>query len=145
MPSKPKRIAIVVSDFNDEITGRMEAVALQAARRMGAKVAKVVHVPGAYDIPIMASALAGRKDIDAVACLGAVVKGETKHDELICHACAHALTRISLKTGKPVALGVIGPGVTHPQAVSRADGYARRAVEGAIRLLDALDEAKKRD
>ncbi len=142
MPTSPKRIAIVVSDFNDEITGRMEAVALRTAKAAGAKVVKVVHVPGAFDIPIIAFALAGRKDVDAVACLGAVVKGETLHDELICRQCARALVKIMLKTGKPVALGVIGPGVTHSQAVSRADGYARRSVEAALRLIDAIKEAK---
>lgn len=141
MPKSSKRIALVVSDFNDEITGRMEAVAIQTAKEAGATVVKCIHVPGAFDIPIIVSELAEREDIDAIASLGCVIKGETGHDELICKQTARALMDISLQTGVPVTLGVMGPGVTHAQAQARADGYAKRAVEAALRLVDAMNEA----
>jgi 6,7-dimethyl-8-ribityllumazine synthase len=138
-----KRIALVVSDFNDEITSRMEAQALQAAKQAGAQVVKIIHVPGAFDIPIAAAALARRPDVDAVATLGAVIKGETKHDEIVVRECARSLSAISIRANKPVSLGVIGPGATHAQAQARADEYAQRSVNSVLLLISSLKEARK--
>lgn len=138
----PKSIAIVVSDFNDEITGRMLAQALEEAKKEGANVVKVMHVPGAFDIPLVTAELLERGDVQAVVTLGAVIKGETEHDELVVHECARALTRLGLQHKKPVSLGIIGPGATHAQASARSDEYARRAMRAAIKLIDAAKEAR---
>ena len=138
-----KSIAIVVSDFNDEITGRMLAQALEEAKAAGAHVAKVVHVPGAFDMPLVVAELLERGDVQAVATLGAVIKGDTHHDDAVVQACAHALARSSIHYKKPVSLGIIGPGATHAQATARADEYARRAVRAALRLIDAAKEARE--
>lgn len=134
-------LAFVVSEFNAEITLEMEKKAVEIAQENNAQVAKIVHVPGAYDIPLVASALAMRDDIDAIVCLGAIIKGETKHDEIIAVAVAKSLAEISIEFSKPVTLGVIGPGATYEQAQARAHDYAKRAVVCAVVLLKALEEA----
>jgi 6,7-dimethyl-8-ribityllumazine synthase len=120
---------------------------LQKARShanfLGAEVRAIVKSPGSYDAPILASELANRKDIDAVVMLGAIVQGETKHDEIIAHQVARKLLDISLQHRKPVTLGVIGPGATRAQALERAEEYARRAVEAAVKLVKRLKEIRK--
>src|SRR3989338_11487791 len=110
MKGKQGAIGIVVSQFNGEITGRMLEEAKRAAEKRGAKVLAVVSVPGAYEIPLAAKKLLARTDISAVAAVGAVITGETKHDEAIMHAICASLLAVSLEAGKPVGLGIIGPG-----------------------------------
>lgn len=141
--NSPKSIAIVVSDFNDEITGRMLAQALDEARAAGAVVVKTVHVPGAFDMPLIVAGLLEHGDVQAVVTLGAVIKGDTQHDDAVVQACTHALVRLSLQYKKPVSLGIIGPGATHAQASARSDEYARRAVRAAIKLIDAARDARE--
>jgi len=138
-----KSIAIVVSDFNDEITGRMLARAESEAKSAGAKLVKTVHVPGAMDIPLIAALLMDREDIDAIVALGCVIKGETGHDELVTNTCAKQLSDLSIEFAKPVGFGVIGPQATHAQAQARAEEYAKRAVQAALRLLAAQQEAQE--
>lgn len=136
------RLGLVVSDFNDAITSRMESSALLAADDHGARVARTLHVVGAFDIPLIADLLAARPDIDGIVALGAVVKGDTGHDRLVTEACARALADISLRRGKPVALGVIGPDCSESQADARAEEYGRRAVEAALKSVRAAREAR---
>ncbi|VVB56983.1 6,7-dimethyl-8-ribityllumazine synthase [uncultured archaeon] len=143
LSKQPKAIAMAVADFNDEITGRMLAQAQEEAKKSGAEVVKTVHVPGAYDLPLIVATLLEREDIDAAVALGAVVKGETGHDEVVVSTCAKQLSDLSIEFGKPVGMGIIGPGVTHAQAQARADEYARRAVQAALKLVDALAEAQE--
>lgn len=124
-------VALVVSRFNEEITSRMLAVAREKAASMGLSVAQVRTVPGAYDMPVVVDALLGRGDIDAVVALGAIVRGQTKHDEAIAHAAFSALAEISVRRGKPVGLGISGPGMHERQAYARIRPVAERAVEAA--------------
>ncbi len=138
-----KSIAIVVSDFNDDITGRMLAQALEEAKATGAHVVKMMHVPGAFDMPLIVAELLERGDVQAVVTLGAVIKGDTQHDDAVVQACTHALVRASLHYKKPVSLGIIGPGATHAQASARSDEYARRAVQAALKLIDAAKDARE--
>jgi 6,7-dimethyl-8-ribityllumazine synthase len=141
--NEKKSLAIAVADFNSEITERMAAQAEKEAKSRGAEVKKIVHVPGAYDLPIVVASLLARKDIDAVVALGAIIKGETKHDEVIGSATSNQLCYLSIKYKKPVGMGIIGPGATHAQAQARADEYAQRAVKAALQLIDAKKEAEK--
>ena len=104
-------IAIVVSEFNEEITSRMLEVAKEKANSMQLTVSHVCMVPGAYDMPIVVDRLLQNQNIDGVATLGAIIKGQTKHDEVISHAAAQSLTDLSLKYQKPVSLGISGPGM----------------------------------
>ena len=138
-----KKIAIVLSEFNFEITSSMLEEAKKITTDDGAQIVKIVQVPGAYDMPLAAKKLAGRKDVDAVVALGAIIKGGTKHDEVIAIACTKSLCEISLEFEKPVALGVIGPGATYAQAQERAKDYAKRAVRSALVMIEALKEAKE--
>jgi len=132
---KSTTIGIVASEFNSEITGKMLAHALIIAKKNGITITKTIRVPGAYDAPLAAKKLLARRDIDAVAVLGAIIKGETKHDELIAASLANALTLLSLKFEKPVTLGVIGPGASYAKAKARAKEYAERAILGAKKLV----------
>jgi len=136
MARKKIRIGIVASQFNLEITAPMLSEAVAEAGRKGAIVAAVAEVPGAYEIPFAASRLLARKDIDCVATVGAVIKGETKHDEAIMHAICAELLRLSVQFRKPVGLGISGPGQSEEQARARIKDYAHRAIRSAIAMCD---------
>ncbi len=141
--SNSKSIAIAVADFNDDITARMLAQAEDEAKKNSAHIVKVIHVPGAYDLPLIVATLLERDDVEAVVALGAVIKGETDHDKVIVKICAKQLSDLAIETNKPVGMGIIGPGATHAQAQARADEYARRAVSAALRVIDAQMEAEE--
>jgi len=132
------RIGIVVSEFNKEITGRMLEAAKKCAKKNGAQVVDVVAVPGAYDAPLAAKQMLVRNDVDAIVAIGCVLKGETKHDEVIMNSVASALTLLSLQFNKPVALGISGPGINEKQAKARIDEYAKRSVIAAIKMVGVL-------
>ncbi|HKZ47546.1 MAG TPA: 6,7-dimethyl-8-ribityllumazine synthase, partial [Thermoplasmata archaeon] len=110
------RLAVVVARFNEAITSKMRDLAVAHAERKGAEVVAVVEVPGTMEVPLALSRLLAREDVDAVVALGAVVQGETKHDEVILHAVAAEVARLSVSSGKPVGFGITGPGMTWEQA-----------------------------
>ena len=85
-------IAIVVSDFNNKVTSRMHKVALEKAKELKLNVKYECKVPGVFDMPLIIDTLLQKKEIDAVVTLGAIIKGQTKHDEVIADIVA---TRIS--------------------------------------------------
>ncbi|MCX8195188.1 MAG: 6,7-dimethyl-8-ribityllumazine synthase [Candidatus Micrarchaeota archaeon] len=136
MKKKRIRMGIVASQFNLEITAPMLSEAIEEAKRKGAEVKAVLEVPGAYEVPFAASILMARKDIDCVAAVGAVIKGETKHDETIMQAVCNELLRLSSHYKKPVGLGISGPGQSEEQARARIKDYAHRAVRAAIRMCE---------
>jgi 6,7-dimethyl-8-ribityllumazine synthase len=128
------KIGLVVSEFNYDITKIMEEKALSHAIFLNAEVPIVFKVPGVFDSPFAVSKLLKLDYIDAVVVLGAVIQGETKHDELVANQAARVLLDLSQKYEKPVALGIIGPGASRMQAMERAEEYSRRAVEAAVKL-----------
>lgn len=130
-------LGLVVASYHGPITEQMEESALEAAETRGASVVQTVRVPGAYDVPLAADRLARQEDVDAVAVLGAIVTGDTDHDQVIGQAAADGLTRVSLERDKPVAFGVSGPGQTAAEAADRVDKGAE-AVESAVDLVEAL-------
>jgi len=136
-------IAIVVSEFNEEVTSRMLAIAKEKADLMKLKITHISMVPGAYDMPIIVDSLLNKKDIDAVVTLGAIIKGQTKHDEVISHAAAKALTDLSLKYQKPVSLGISGPGMQERHAYARIRPVAERAVEAVVKISEELKRIQK--
>jgi len=136
-------IAIIVSEFNEEVTSRMLEVAKEKANLMKLKISYVSMVPGAYDMPIIVDSLLKQKDIDAVVTLGAIIKGQTKHDEVISHAAAKALTDLSLKYQKPVSLGITGPGMQERHAYARIRPVAERAVEAVVKISNELKRIQK--
>jgi 6,7-dimethyl-8-ribityllumazine synthase len=135
----------VVAEFNYDITQLMLQKAIDHAKFLGAEVVYVVKVPGVYDIPIVLKDLVAKEEVDAVVTLGAVIQGATKHDEVVAHQATRKILDISVESGKPITLGVIGPGANRLQALERVEEYARRAVEAAVKLAKRkklLKEAK---
>lgn len=131
------KIALVVADFNSEVTHQMLGRAIAHAGELGAKVSHVVHVPGVFDMGPIVKRLLGRDDVDGVVMIGAVIKGETLHDELISHIAARIGADLSLQFDKPVGLGITGPGMMTGQAIDRIDN-ARFAVEAVIKVFNQL-------
>lgn len=136
-------IAIVVSEFNEEVTSRMLSVAQEKANLMKLKISYTCMVPGAYDMPIIVDSLLQKKDVDAVVTLGAIIKGQTKHDEVISHSTAKTLTELSLKYHKPVSLGISGPGMQERHAYARIRPVAERAVEAVVKIYDEIKRIDK--
>ena len=136
------RLGFVVAQFNKEspVTHEMAEVARERARERDARVVETIEVPGSYDTPLAADRLARREEVDAVVALGAIIAGDTDHDQVIADAATQGLTDVSLDRDTPVALGIIGPGMSHDEARARVD-HGATAVDSAIDMTDALEEA----
>jgi 6,7-dimethyl-8-ribityllumazine synthase len=115
------KFAIVVSRFNDFVTGRLLGGALDALERTGASDTDVliIKVPGSFEIPLIAKKLALSKKYDAIICLGTLIRGDTPHFEYISSEVAKGVAAVSLETGTPVAFGVLTAD-TVEQAIDRA-------------------------
>ena len=137
------RLAIVVSEFNYDVTKIMAEKALEHARFLGARVSILAWSPGTFDTPYIVAKVIARSDVDAIAVLGAVIEGETEHDEVVAHQAARKLLDLGVEYGKPVALGIIGPGASRMQALERAEEYAKRAVEAAIKSAKRLKQLEQ--
>jgi len=135
-------IAIVVSEFNEDVTSRMLSVAQEKANSMKLKIIHTSHVLGVYDMPVVIDKLLNKKDVDGVVTLGAVITGQTKHDEIISHATAKSLSDLSLKYQKPVSLGIIGPALQEKHAHARIRPVAEHAIEAAERTFNELKRIK---
>ena len=130
-----EKIAIVVSQFNSEITSKMEKKAVEHAKKIGAEVVKIVNVPGAFEIPFAVKKLLEDRNIKGVVTIGTIIKGDTNHDEVIAHAIAKKLLDLSVEYKKPVSLGISGPNITWQQSEKRIDEYATRAVESVVKMM----------
>ncbi|MGA1792704.1 MAG: 6,7-dimethyl-8-ribityllumazine synthase [Thermoplasmatota archaeon] len=128
------RLGFVVSEYNFDITMMMLERAKAHAEFLGCEIGEQVTVPGVYDMPFALKKLITRDDIDGVVSLGAVIEGETDHDEVVMQHAARKIIDISLEFGKPVGLGITGPGMTRGQAQARIDN-ARSAVEACVKLI----------
>jgi len=135
------RVAIVVSRFNELVTERLLAGAVDTFRRHGLADDKiiVVHVPGSFEIPLPAKRLAESGQFSAVVCLGAVIQGETSHHEYINHPMASAIMQVSLSSGVPVTFGVL---TCHSmdQALDRAGGKAgNKGIEASLAAIEMIN------
>jgi len=133
----------VVSEFNQEVTSRMLSVAQEKANSMKLKIVYVCKVPGVFDMPIIVDALLKKKDVDGVVTLGAIIKGQTKHDEVISHSTAKSFTDLSIKYQKPVSLGISGPGMQERHAYARIRPVAEHAVEAVVKISKELQRIQK--
>lgn len=133
----------MVSEFNQEVTSRMLSVAQEKAKTLKLKIIYTCLVPGTYDMPIIVNALLQKKNVDGVVTLGAIIKGQTKHDEIIAHSAANALTKLSIKYQKPVSLGISGPGMQERHAYARIRPVAERAVEAIVKITKELERIKE--
>lgn len=134
------KIAFVVAEFNSEVTLPMEESARRHAASLGVEVARVIRVPGVYDMGPVVKALLEKKEIEGVVMIGAVIKGETDHHEIIAHAIAQAGIRLAIEFDKPVGLAITGPG-SDDQAAARID-YAKNGVEAVVRVARVLKEIR---
>ncbi len=132
------KLGICASEFNWDIVGPMVEFAKQHASFLEAEVRAEILVPGVYDLPLAVKKLVERNDIDAVAALGAVIEGDTEHDEIIMQHATRKLIDLAVQSGKPVTLGISGPGMTRIQALERVNDYAKRAVEAAVKMAKRL-------
>ncbi|MEM9824902.1 MAG: 6,7-dimethyl-8-ribityllumazine synthase [Bacteroidota bacterium] len=131
------QIGIVVSDWNHEITHSLYEGCYDTLVKHGMEEdrIKTIQVPGAFELPIGAKMLAGQHKLDAVICLGCVIKGETAHNEYINHAVASGLTNMGIVSGKPFIYGVLTPN-DEQQAKDRAGGkYGNKGVEAAVTAI----------
>jgi 6,7-dimethyl-8-ribityllumazine synthase len=136
------KIGIVVADFNSEVTHPMLRCAIEHATSLKAEITHTAHVFGIYDMPTVVKRMLERRDIDGVVMIGAVIKGETLHDEVIAHAIANIAAQLSVQFDKPVALGITGPGMTDEQAAARIEN-ASNAVAAIVQVHKVLDELAK--
>ena len=132
------RFAIVVSQYNDFVTERLQAGALAALAAAGVASddVMVVHVPGAFEIPIAAQHVAETGRFDAIVCLGCVIRGATPHFEYIASAVANGLTAASAATGIPMAFGVLTTNSVE-EAIERAgEGDGNKGREAALAAVE---------
>ena len=142
-----RTIGIVVSRFNEDITERMLAGALEtlAAWKVRTEHITIVRVPGSFEIPYGCLTLLKKsKKPDAIIALGCIIKGETKHDRYLAMAASQGIMHLSLTYGVPIAFGVITPN-TLAQANARAKGNTNKGREAAQAALEsALLTSRKR-
>ena len=139
------RIAVVVARFNDFVTERLEAGAIEAL--VGAGVATdditVVRVPGSFEIPLAAQRLAESGRVDAVVCLGCLIKGATPHFEYIASAVSHGITAAAAATGVPLTFGVLTT-ASAEEALERAGkGSANKGFEAAMAAVEMASLLKR--
>ena len=132
------RYAIALARFYEELADRLEAGARAAFADAGIAQVDVFAVPGAFELPLAASYAARSGRYGGVACLGAVIRGETDHYDYVCAATARGLMRVQLDTGVPCAFGVLTCS-TMEQALARAGGakrdQGRNAAEVVLRMV----------
>ena len=131
------RFAIVVSEWNTEITEALYNGAKDTLLKFGSSEENVVrrNVPGSFELTLGAQLMAERKEFDAVICIGVVIQGETKHFDFICDAVGHGITNLNIKYNLPVIFGVLTPN-TMQQALDRAGGkHGNKGDEAAITAI----------
>jgi 6,7-dimethyl-8-ribityllumazine synthase len=138
-------IAVITAEWNHEVTFSMRDACIEELSKYGCTGDDVlsVTVPGAFELPSAAKMLLSNKKLDAVVCIGCVIKGETKHDEYISNAVAAGIMNLSLVSGKPVIFGVLTPNDMQ-QAIDRSGGkYGNKGVEAAHTAIKMINLAKE--
>ncbi|MCL4421264.1 MAG: 6,7-dimethyl-8-ribityllumazine synthase [Candidatus Thermoplasmatota archaeon] len=133
------KIGIVVSEYNYDITMSMLKRAEEQANFLDVKIGAVLQVPGTFDIPLGVKRLLEKKEIEGVVTLGAVIKGETDHDQIIMQNAARKIEDLSVEYSKPVALGISGPNQSRLQAQARIE-MAKDAVDSVVKMLKRINE-----
>ena len=136
-----KKFAVVVAEWNEEITGALFEAALASLKSHGVKAENIIrkNVPGTFELSLGALWMGEKKDIDAVICLGCVIQGETPHFDYICQAVAYGITEAGIKTRKPVIFGVLTT-LNKQQALDRAGGkYGNKGEEAALTAIKMLE------
>jgi 6,7-dimethyl-8-ribityllumazine synthase len=139
------KLAIAVARFYADLADRLVAGAQAAFAEAGAGEADVFSVPGAFELPLAAKLCAESGRYDGVACLGAVIRGETDHYDWVCAEAARGIQEVQLRTGVPCAFGVLTVD-TMEQALARSGGdkrdSGRHAAEAVLTLVRLRDEIR---
>lgn len=135
------KFAIVVGRFYEDLAERLVAGAQRAFADAGAGEADVFDVPGAYELPFAAQMVASTGRYDGVACLGAVIRGETTHYDYVCNEAARGIMDVQLRTGVPCAFGVLTV-ENMDQALARTGGGKRDQGAHAAEAVLALAQLK---
>jgi 6,7-dimethyl-8-ribityllumazine synthase len=135
------RFAVVVSKYNDFVTGRLQAGALAALSAAGAAATDItiVRVPGAFEIPLAAQHAGESGRFDAVVCLGCLIRGETPHFEYIASAVSHGLTEAAAATGIPMAFGVLTTNSIEEALARAGDGSGNKGHEAAVAAIEMAE------
>lgn len=142
---KSVKIAIIVTRFNEFITSKLLAGAMDALKRheVSEDAIEIVWVPGAFEIPLIASKLAKSEKYDAVICLGAVIRGATTHYDYVCSEVSKGIASVSLKTGVPVMFGILTT-ENIEQAIERAGTKAgNKGCDCAIGAIEMINLVKQ--
>ena len=137
------RIGIVAAKFNQRITGKLLRACIDALESHGVERAAihVVRVPGAFEIPLIAQTMARARRVDAVICLGAVIRGDTPHFDYICSEVSRGIGQVALDNGIPIIFGVLTT-ETIAQAEARADpekfNRGGDAAKSAIEMVQVM-------
>jgi 6,7-dimethyl-8-ribityllumazine synthase len=142
---KTKKFAIVVAEWNEEITEALYSGAAECLLASGVKKNNIIrkNVPGTFELTLGSLWMAEQKNIDAVISLGCVIQGDTPHFDYICQAVAYGITEVNIKSRKPVIFGVLTT-LNKQQALERAGGkYGNKGEEAAITAIRMLEFQKK--
>lgn len=132
------RIAVVVARYNLDVTERILEGAQATLEKHNVERINVVWAPGAFELPLVAKWLATSGDVDAVICLGAVIRGATAHFEYVAGECAHGIARVALDTGVPVVFGVLTTD-NRDQAFARVGGSeGHKGAEAAATAIEMV-------
>ena len=143
--AKSMKVGIVAARFNEFITSRLLSGAVDGLTRHGVREEDIhtAWVPGAFEIPLIASRMAKSGKYDAVICLGAVIRGATTHYDYVCNEAAKGIAMVSLETGVPVMFGVLTT-ENIEQAIERAGTKAGNkgydCAVGAIEMVNLIRE-----
>jgi 6,7-dimethyl-8-ribityllumazine synthase len=137
------RMAICVARFYEDLADRLEAGARAAFAEAGITEVDRFDVPGAFELPLAARYVTDTGRYDGVACLGAVIRGETDHYEWVCQEAARGIQEVQLRSGVPCAFGVLTVD-TREQALARAGGDKRDSGRHAAQAVLALAGLRRR-
>jgi 6,7-dimethyl-8-ribityllumazine synthase len=137
--------SIVAAEYNKPLIDGMITVVLEEFKTHDLTLARILRVPGCYELPITADMELAKPDVAGLVVLGYIERGETLHGEVMGHVVHRSLVELQLKVKKPIGLGIIGPGATEEQALVRQSSCAKNAVYAVKQVADILQSRESVD
>lgn len=135
MKQKQPSVAIIIAPYHEKIAEKMYKTAVAQCEAHSYMIARIVTVPGCFEIPLAVANVLDAEKLAGVIVLGMIEKGETLHGEVMAHTVFEALLDLQLDTRVPIGMGIIGPGATAKQGLARAESSARQAVEAVAAMI----------
>lgn len=139
------KIAIILSRFNQFISGHLLDGALEALKKLGMEETdiEIYKVPGAFEVPLLAKKLAGKKQVDGIICLGALIRGDTPHFDYLSAEVTKGLSQVAVEEGLPISFGILTV-ETIEQGIERAGTKAgNKGYEAALALIETVNLLKQ--